>query len=268
MSISSILNNVSSDRNDNESNNGKLGNDDICSSASIIDNSLANSFNIGNSSMSSFSTIINSNDMINSRNCDHIDQLNSNIKYTTDDIFYGSDLTEVEESPKKFRGRKRSFPKDFKTCDDNKDDDNNNKDDNNNDDYNGDNDEKKNQIHKKRKLDKPAPSSSSPITKQKRKHDKNPPDSNVTTVTTAATTTTIPFPTTSNMPNATATFTSSQSNGKKNIFKCRVPGCEKVFSSSSNRSRHRRLKHPEDDIDNPFNIKSIKIKSINRCMNG
>ncbi|CAJ0747670.1 13981_t:CDS:2, partial [Entrophospora sp. SA101] len=46
MSISSILNNVSSDRNDNESSNGKLGNDDICSSASIIDNSLTNSFNI------------------------------------------------------------------------------------------------------------------------------------------------------------------------------------------------------------------------------
>nr|CAG8433229.1 9530_t:CDS:2 [Entrophospora candida] len=210
MSISSILNNVSSDRNDNESNNGKLGNDDICSSASIIDNSLANSFNI--EYLMEIDTLIKRKDgkipfldMTFNFNCDHIDQLNSNIKYTTDDIFYGSDLTEVEESPKKLRGRKR-------------------------------------------KLDKPAPSSSSPITKQKRKYDKNPPDSNVTTVTTAATTTTIPFPTTSNMPNATATFTSSQSDGKKNIFKCRVPGCEKVFSSSSNRSRHRRLKHPEDDI--------------------
>ncbi|CAJ0747668.1 13979_t:CDS:2 [Entrophospora sp. SA101] len=148
MSISSILNNVSSDRNDNESSNGKLGNDDICSSASIIDNSLTNSFNI-----------------------EYLMEIDTLIKH---------------------------------------------------------NDEKKNQIYKKRKLDKPAPSSSSPITKQKRKYDKNPPDSNVTIVTTAATATTIPFPTTSNIPNTTATFTSSQSDGKKNIFKCRVPGCEKA----------------------------------------
>ncbi|CAH1760005.1 11689_t:CDS:2 [Entrophospora sp. SA101] len=198
MSISSILNNVSSDRNDNESSNGKLGNDDICSSASIIDNSLTNSFNIDELVFSDddpeylmeIDTLIKRKDgkipfldMTFNFNCDHIDQLNSNIKYTTDDIFYGSDLTE---------------------------------------------------IYKKRKLDKPAPSSSSPITKQKRKYDKNPPDSNVTIVTTAATATTIPFPTTSNIPNTTATFTSSQSDGKKNIFKCRVPGCEKVFSSSSN----------------------------------
>nr|CAG8596100.1 2026_t:CDS:2 [Entrophospora candida] len=276
MSISSILNSISSDRIDNESSSNIIsssklsGNDNIYNSAivsssensSIIINSLDNSFNIGNSSTSGFDNINNSNEYLmeidnlirrkdgkipfldmafnlifkkrrkkpaiiqidnlatsknvhNDENCDRIDQTDNNIKYTAEDIFYGSDLTEIEESTKKSRGRKRSFPKNAKT-----------------------------------KLNESAQSSSSPpIIKQKRKYNKEHPNLTITTATTAATTTVIPLPTTPDMPDTIATSTSSQSGGKKSIFKCRVFGCEKVFSSSSNRSRHQRLKHLEDDID-------------------
>ncbi|CAH1767456.1 6395_t:CDS:2 [Entrophospora sp. SA101] len=235
MSISSILNSISSDRIDKESSSNIIsssklsGNDNIYNSAivsssensSIIINSLDNSFNIGNSSTSGFDNINNSNEYLmeidnlirrkdgkipfldmafnlifkkrrkkpaiiqidnlatsknvhNDENCDRIDQTDNNIKYKAEDIFYGSDLTEIEESTKKSRGRKRSFPKNAKT-----------------------------------------------------KYNKEHPNLTITTVTTAATTTVIPLPTTPDMPNTIATSTSSQSGGKKSIFKCRVFGCEK-----------------------------------------
>ncbi|CAJ0746428.1 4308_t:CDS:2 [Entrophospora sp. SA101] len=155
MSISSILNSISSDRIDKESSSNIISSKYLMEIDNLIRRKdgkipfLDMAFNLifkkrrKKPAIIQIDNLATSKNVHNDENCDRIDQTDNNIKYKAEDIFY--------------------------------------------------------------------------------EH----PNLTITTVTTAATTTVIPLPTTPDMPNTIATSTSSQSGGKKSIFKCRVFGCEK-----------------------------------------